>query len=256
MGGKVDFPRKKYGPLLDKSLRNALARRIGEEFPRIGGPRMLGLCADLTLEVVCDHMKPLETVRHGQVVWMGISVDDPPCRGKRTSDTDMIPLVLDLVTDADVEAIINRERKPQKILRKALRLCRQAFEQGALLGNTDLGTLLGEDGSYVGSLLVNHEKNTGKVVPRRATLHDMGSGLTHKRIIVTKRFAEGKDPDQVARETYHSLEAVDRYLGQYDRVRHCRLQGFTEEETAFTLGISVSLVREYLEIDRELGGGG
>ena len=53
----------------------------------------------------------------------------------------------------------------------------------------------------------------------------------------------------VARETYHSLEAVDRYLGQYDRVRHCRLQGLSPEQTAHALGCSLALVQEYLVID-------
>ena len=53
----------------------------------------------------------------------------------------------------------------------------------------------------------------------------------------------------VARETYHSLEAVDRYLGQYDRVRHCRLEGLTPEQTAHALGCGLPLVKQYLAID-------
>ena len=89
-------------------------------------------------------------------------------------------------------------------------------------------------------------------MPRRATLHDVGTGLTHKRIICWKRYAQGKSPDMVAKETYHTLEAVDRYLGQFDRVRHCRQQGFSAEKTAFTLNCSLGLVNEYLAIDREL----
>ena len=47
MGGKVDPMRKKYGPLKDKTMRNALAHRIGTEFPRRGGARVLGLRARL-----------------------------------------------------------------------------------------------------------------------------------------------------------------------------------------------------------------
>jgi hypothetical protein len=77
----------------------------------------------------------------------------------------------------------------------------------------------------------------------------VGSGLTHKRIICWKRYAEGKEPHVVARETYHGLEAVDRYLGQYDRVRHCRLQGLTPEQTAHALGCGLPLVKQYLAID-------
>ena len=56
----------------------------------------------------------------------------------------------------------------------------------------------------------------------------------------------------VAQETYHSLEAVDRYLGQFDRVRHCRQQGMTPMETAHILNCTRSLVEEYLAIDNEL----
>jgi len=82
----------------------------------------------------------------------------------------------------------------------------------------------------------------------------VGTGLTHKRIICWKRYAEGKSPDLVARETYHSLEAVDRYLGQFDRVRHCRQQGLSVEQTAFTLNCSRAWVNEYLAIDQELEG--
>ena len=67
------------------------------------------------------------------------------------------------------------------------------------------------------AVLAAYERSEGHLVPRRATLHDVGSALTHERIICHKRYAEGKEPHEVARETWHSLEAVDRYLGQYDR---------------------------------------
>jgi hypothetical protein len=39
MSRTPDYIRKKYAPLLDKTLQNALAHTIGEQFPRIGGPR-------------------------------------------------------------------------------------------------------------------------------------------------------------------------------------------------------------------------
>ena len=57
------------------------------------------------------------------------------------------------------------------------------------------------------------------------------------------RADEGKSAERVAKETYHALESVDRYLGQFDRVRHCRQEGMTPERTAFTLNCGVSLVR-------------
>lgn len=44
-------------PLLDKTLENALAYRIKKEFPRIGGPRIRKLCAEMVLEVVHRHIR-------------------------------------------------------------------------------------------------------------------------------------------------------------------------------------------------------
>jgi DNA-binding CsgD family transcriptional regulator len=162
--------------------------------------------------------------------------------------------VLDVFAGEDLDAILDRRPAPDRLLAKLLRLCRQAYEQNGLLSNCDLAAMLNVDDTQIGRLLSAHEHQTGQVVPRRATLHDVGSGLTHKRIICLKRFAEGKAPEQIARETHHSQEAVDHYLSQYDRVRCCRLEGMTPEETAYLLDCSPSLVQEYLRIDRELEG--
>jgi Protein of unknown function (DUF1670) len=249
MSSQPDFIRKQFGPLRDKTLKNALAHRIAKEFPRIGGPRICQLCADMILEVVFKHMRPRDHLIHGQALWMAVSVNDPPKHRQRIVDTDLVPVLLDLSTAEDVELRIERLSASQRLLRRVLRLCQQAYEQGGLLSNCDIAELLHTSASYIGNVLAEHERRTKTVVPRRATVHDVGSGLTHKRIICWKRYAEGKEPHIVARETYHSLEAVDRYLGQYDRVRHCRLQGLTPEQTAHTLNCSLALVRQYLDID-------
>jgi hypothetical protein len=252
MSSQPDFTRKQFGPLRDKTLRNAIAHQITKEFPRIGGPRICGLCADMILEVVTKHMLPRKHVKHGQALWMAVSLNDPPRHRQRIIDTDLVPVILDISTAEDVQRRIDRVPAPERLLHKARRMCEQAHKQGGLLSNCDIAEMLHTSAVYVGHVLAEYERRTNTLVPRRATLHDVGSGLTHKRIICWKRYAEGKDPDIVARETYHSLEAVDRYLGQYDRVRHCRLQGLTPEQTAHALACSVSLVMEYLEIDKLL----
>ena len=72
MTRQMDYIHKKYAPLLDKTLQNALAHRIGKEFPKIGGRRIRQLCAEMILEVVTDHVRPLEHLKHGQVLWMAL----------------------------------------------------------------------------------------------------------------------------------------------------------------------------------------
>ena len=175
MSSRPDFIRKKFGPLRGKTLRNALAHRIAEDFPRIGGPRICQLCADMILEVVVKHMRPHDHVRHGQVLWMAVSVKDPPRRRQRLVDTELVPVLIDLSTAEDVQLRIDRLPAPQRLLHKALRLCRQAHEQGGLLSNCDLAELLRTDASRIGVLLADHERTTSTIVPRRASLHDVGS---------------------------------------------------------------------------------
>jgi len=252
MGRQVDYRRKKYAPLLDKTLQNALAHRISKEFPRIGGPRIRHLCAEMILEVVTSHLRPREHLCHGQVLWMAVHRDHPLRRHQRIADSELVPVVLDLSVPEDIEARLARRPRAENIRRKAVRLCEQAYEQNGLLSNCDLSELLGVNDSQIAKVLVAHERLTNKPVPRRATVHDVGTSVTHKRIICHKRYADGKNVPQIARETYHSIESVDRYLGQYDRVRHCRLEGFDAAATAHALDCSVWLVEEYLDIDQEL----
>ena len=252
MGRQVDYIRKKYAPLLDKTLHNALAHRIGKEFPRIGGRRIRQLCAEMILEVVTRHLRPREHLRHGQVLWTAVHRDHPLRRHQRIADSELVPVVLDLSVCEDIEARLARRAPGEILRRKAVRLCEQAYAQKGLLSNCDLAELLGVNDSRIATVLGQHERQTNHPVPRRATVHDVGTSLTHKRIICRKRYADGKDVPQIARETYHSIESVDRYLGQYDRVRHCRLEGLDPAETAHALDCSVGLVKEYLAIDREL----
>ena len=252
MGRQMDYVRKKYAPLLDKTLQNALSHRIGQEFPRIGGRRIRQLCADMILEGGGDYIRPREHLYHGQVLWSAVHKDHPPGYHQRIADSKLVPVVLDLSVPADIEARLTRRTVGEILQHKAVRLCEQAYEQNGLLSNCDLAELLCVSDSRISTVLGNHERQTNKSVPRRATLHDVGTCLTHKRIICRKRYADGKDAPQIARETCHSIESVDRYLSQYDRVRHCRLEGLNSIETAHALNCSESLVNEYLDIDREL----
>jgi len=252
MGRKLDYVGKRFRSQKAKTLHHALAHRIAKAFPRIGGRRIIDVCVEMILEVVNQHMKPLEQVHHGQVVWAAVSTDDPPGRRQRIADTDLVPVVLDLSNGEDIDARMDRNSAAERMLRKAVRLCQQAYEQGGLLSNCDLAELLTSSDSRIANLLARHEREEGQIVPRRATLHDVGSGVTHKRIICRMRYVEGKEPHLIARLTGHSLEAVESYLSRYDRVRHCRLQGLTPQQTAHALGCSLRLVQEYLDIDQEL----
>jgi hypothetical protein len=238
-----------------KSLRGQLSRTIRQTFPHFGGVRITNLLADIILEVVQAHLRPRDSLHHGQLLWLGFDINDPPSRNKTSENVRLVPVVLDLWTEDDLEAHMDRVSPPERLLKRCIRLHQQAYEQGALLSNVDLAGMLGVSDKYISSLLVAHEREQKVVIPRRATLHDVGSGVTHKRIICWKRYVEGKSPDVIARETFHSLTAVDRYLGMFDRVRYCNQQQMLSHEIARVLGCTERLVYEYLALDAILAGG-
>lgn len=252
MGSAPDYVRKKFGPLREKTLQTAIAQLIAEQFPRIGGPRIQALCAGMVLERIEQLVRSRDHLTHGQVLWLAVDRDDPPKHRQRIRDTRLVPVILDLSTSQDIDDRIARRSATERLTAKAVRLCEQAHRQGGLLSNCDLAELLAMAESAVAHLLTQHETKMGRIVPRRATLHDVGTGLTHKGVICRKRYLEGKESHVIAQETYHSLEAVDRYLGQFDRVRCCRKLGMSPQETAYTLDCSLGLVQQYLAIDNQL----
>ena len=247
---KTDYVVKKFAPQMRRNLKNILIQRIYEAFPRIGGKEIQELCAGLILETVEENTAQRETLTHGQILWAAVDKDSYPARKSDRLKT----VILNLSTTDDIEGIIKRKKRPEITTDKCIRLCREAYNQGALLSNSDLSLLLSISDSRACTLITEWERKNNQIIPRRTTLQDMGSGQTHKRIICWKYYAEGKSSQQVAEETYHSLEAVDRYLGQFDRVRHLREKEMSMAESAMALGCGVNLVAQYWEIDNLLKG--
>jgi len=67
------------------------------------------------------------------------------------------------------------------------------------LSNCDLAELLETRDERISQVVCNNERQHRTIVPRRAMLHDVGRGMTHKRIICHKRYTQGEPPDIVVR---------------------------------------------------------
>ena len=60
------------------------------------------------------------------------------------------------------------------------------------------------------------------IVTHRVIIQDMGPTLTHKKEIIEKLVFDGKSVEVVCRQTYHSPEAVVRYITNFKPVLLCR----------------------------------
>jgi predicted transcriptional regulator len=130
---------------------------------------------------------------------------------------------------------------------RVVRLLEQAYEQGGVLGQHDVAVLLGLSQSTVSRLIRNYQQRTGKVLPFRGTVHDLGRTLTHKRQTVELRL-QGLLTQEIARRIHHTPEAVDAYLTQFERVYQLHRDGKTIPQITFLTAIAQSLVRQYIQM--------
>jgi Protein of unknown function (DUF1670) len=236
-----------------KTFKAALCHLLHTEFPGIFGPAVTRLFADKIDELYERFHPEKDRFKIGQLFWAGVAIDDPPSRNKRIEDTRLVPVILDLVTPRDIEEAQVKGMRSQTRRAKIARLFRQAHEQGGVLSLADVSLMIHINFSTLSRLVVEHERETGMMVPRRGTIHDMGRSVTHKKIICYKRLVEQKPTSQVAQETFHSPDEVEYYVQCLRRVQLCRDSGMSPEETAQATGHTLSLVREYLDLIEEFG---
>jgi predicted transcriptional regulator len=237
----------RYGPLAQKTLHNVLKRELVEQF----GFENMGLIADgliqRFLEILADFDPQQRTLLPGQALWLAVSrrdrarLDQPMWRCK------LLPVRLTLLDPEDLVQASQGTAWEDLRERRVVRLLKQAYDQGGVLGQHDVGVLLGLSQATVSRLIRGYQQRTGEVLPFRGTVHDLGRTLTHKRQAVEGRL-QGLLTQEIARRIHHTPEAVDAYLTDFERVYQLHRDGKTLAQIAFLTRIAQSVVREYLDL--------
>lgn len=234
-----------YVPQTFKSFDGALFAFFENECPQIGGDRTRQVLVRCIHDMVRKFFPATDHLEPGQIVWPTVHKNAKGSYGKRIQDTELTPVVLDLVQGCDAaDRAAGKKLRDMKIEAVA-RMCSQSYEQNGCMTNAELALLLKISPSTVGKYIAEWELAHNTVLPRRGTIHDMGPTLTHKKIIIRKLFIEQKTVQQTARETYHSLPAIQRYISGFRQVLLCRRKAMTTAEIAYATRKSVKLVKEY-----------
>jgi DNA-binding CsgD family transcriptional regulator len=122
----------------------------------------------------------------------------------------------------------------------------EALAQGAVATQEDLAQAL-----HVSVRTIKRDcvalKAEGVYLPTRGNLHGIGRGQSHKAQIVGL-WLGGATYDQIARQTRHSVPAIQRYVQTFVRVVGLHQQGYSDSQVALLLNVSLALVREYLAV--------
>jgi len=250
----IHYREARYRPQAAKTLRQTLIRFISREFPRLGGPWVIELFVDKLLELVDTYRIERGRLKPGQTVWQAVAVDERPGYRKPMTETRQVPVVITIANQQDIEDLRNGVRWTRVLQRAVVRAANDAYAQGGVLTCSDLALLFNHNAGRIAGLIREYEAETGEVVPRRGNVHDMGPTVSHKWIICRKAYLEGKLTPTIAREAFHSPEAVDNYILGLARVYFATVQqGMTPQQAAFALQQSLYLVEEYVEMIEEFG---
>ena len=254
MKEKTHYREQQFRPQAAKTLQQALKSFIHREFPRLGGPWVIERFVKKLLEVVDKYRFYHGKMKPGQVLWPAVKIEDPPAYRKPISWTSQTPVIVTIVNQEDIDELRHDADRQQLRNRAIVRAAHDAYAQGGVLTCTDLGLLFQLSHNRVAEIIREYEAETGEVVPRRGNIHDMGRTVTHKKMICRRAYMEGKMTPQIARETFHSPEAVDSYVLDFSRVYFATIQrGMSVEETCFAIQKPLYLVEEYVKLIEEFG---
>lgn len=258
MKGYYGDRRDRFASLEKRGFRAALLRLLESAYKLIGSHRVLQMLADDVEQLMQEYFPRRERLEPGTICWVTTKkTARKPSYGKRTEDYESVVVYLPLVTPSDIDKrvfvkagtknsnyVVNRERE----LTTMARLIKSAWEQEGMLSQAELCVLMNRGLNTMQKYVAEYEaKYPEDPLPLKGYILDQGSRPTHKGIILSL-YEQGVDPTDIARRTNHGLEAVDRYIKAYERVKGLLRRGLDRHEISKVTGFSVKVVEAYRSV--------
>ncbi len=139
----------------------------------IAGEKIQKMFASDIVKIVDANLKEPWRLDVGQILWMGVDKDDKPSYAKSSSNTMLRPIILTLICEEDLSDRDNGLSEKEVREKRIVRICNEAYEQGAVLSLNDISVLLRTSPSIAGKQIREYMDREGKVVPTRGTIHDL-----------------------------------------------------------------------------------
>lgn len=258
MKGNYGNRQDRFASIPKRNFRAALIRLLETEYKLIGSHRVLEALADDIEQLQREYFPPQDRIEAGTIGWITTQKTvKKPSWGKRTEDYDTIMVYLPLWTQSDLDKLIyikagtknsnyvvNRDRD----ITRMVRLIKSTWEQNGFLCQAELAVLLNRGLRTIQTYIAEYEANhPDDPLPLKGYILDQGSRPTHKRIIINL-YEQGVAPPDIARRTNHGLDAVDRYIKSYERVKGLYKKRLNSSEIQKMTGISIKVVNAYLTL--------
>jgi len=200
---------------------------------------------DIVREIYMPYLHNNQTIHPGQMVIMGIDIDEPP--GKPLEKCKFKPVVITKYNgESDDNVRLGNGYRGVSALRRVQlkRIAEEAKNQGVLLTAEDFAYKIFNCGYRTICRDLKHFRSKGITIPVRSQQKDIGRAITH-RVKAVELYIQRKLLTQIAQEMSHSLNAIKNYINKFARVVSLTREGHSVSEIAFIVQISPNLVRKY-----------
>ena len=248
-----------YSSIAKRTFSSALLHMLETDYGLLGGRRILQLLVEDIAGLLAEFYP--ERVAHGSgtLVWTCTADEGRKAiAGTPAEAAATVTVQLPLITLAELEARTQgtcprgQERAQARTREKTqlARIVKAAAAQGGLLTVAEVSVLLNRSYEITRKLAREWEAEHDTILPFKGYVMDQGRSPTHKRHIV-QLFEAGMEPPDIARETQHALQSVERYLQDYERVRMLIPQQLAAEDIGYAIGRGKSVVLEYIQLARQ-----
>jgi len=240
---------REYKRIKGKSLKHIVLDRFLNHYGYDKGAVTASAIVDDLLALIEQYyrFKDNSFLKPGQLVWHAVPVDEYPKKGKSMAQTRLKPVVLDMITDNDIEALKIHVSAHEMKLRKIERWTLQAYDQGAVLSQLDLAVLIGSPTPVVSEWIREYQNLYNRLLPTRGNVQLIGGGQTHKRLIVALHL-KGYLVPTICQQTNHSKESVERYIRDFESVKLLAPKFDDIDVIARIIRLSPSVVKQYLDL--------
>lgn len=234
-----------------KSPKKIIAQKLKTDYGLLGD-KVIDLLSSDILTWYKEAHTDAQTLSPGQTVWLAVDVTEKHHPHKRLEDTRLTPVKLTIHASEDITLLLSPEKKWRDVIKQRIaRLLTEAYAQGGVLTQVDVGVLLGIHHQTVCRFIAEYEKETGVSLPYRGRVHDIGPAVSHKAEIV-ELMVKGYATPVVADKMNHSISSCDRYFTDYKRVVKLG-KSYTLTEISTLTGMSENLIKEYIALAEKLG---
>ena len=240
---------REYMRMKGKSLKHILVDRFLNHYGYDKGPVTASAIVDDLLALIDQYYRYSDNsfLKQGQMVWPAVPIDEYPKKGKSIAQTKLKPVVLDIITDSDIDDMKIPLHHRELRLKKIERWTQQAYDQGALLTQLDLAVLLTTTTFTAGQYVREYHTIYNKLLPTRGNIQLIGSGQTHKKQIIALHL-KGYLVPTICQKTNHSKEAVERYIRDFESVKLLSTKFDDVDLISRIIRLSPTVVKQYLDL--------